>query len=147
MQGANRPKKPGRALKDMWLLAFELILLVSLTYFAGIAGGATAHWAVERATRARFAPAPAAAGPAEEAFDVAAEIEETLSAFETGEPDLGVPDLASPPVPETSSTEEILKTKLGQIPDPAPPAQVKFEKLLYEARKARGLIRDDEDNK
>lgn len=113
----------------MIILLIEIFVLTCLAFAIGVLAGRIAFAVSNRAAAA--APNAAALTPE---MDPDTDIEQIYAMFEPEEPVIE-PEPEEPPLPASS--------QIGQIPDPAPPAQVKFERLLREAREGRKRREDE----
>ena len=118
----------------MITLLLEVFVLATLAFASGVLAGRVAY-AVSNRASAAASQSTAVITPE---MDPDEDIEQIYAMFEPTEPEpVSEPEPVEAPLPMSS--------QIGQIPDPAPPAQVKFERLLKEAREGRKR-REDEPN-
>ena len=109
----------------MIALALEIFVLATLAFGGGVLAGRMAY-----AVSSRAAGDPDKAVLITPEMDPDTDIEEIYALFEPEDgQNSGEPEEADPSPPVSS--------QIGQIPDPAPPAQVKFDRLLKEARERK----------
>lgn len=118
----------------MSLLVLEILLLTGIAFAGGVVAGRVAYAVSSRAAAASLRDAATAP-----ALDPEADIEDIYAMFEPSDEQGGgqvEPDKPEPqPEPAAPSP--------GRIPGPARPAQVKFERLLKEARESQQRGRDE----
>ncbi len=105
----------------MIFLALEILFLTFLAFGGGVFAGRLAY-----TISARAAAAANRSVTATPELDPEADIEDIYALFEPTE------ETAEPVEPEAGP--EVAEPEAGKIPKPAPAAQVKFERLLKEAR-------------
>ena len=113
----------------MILLALEILFLTLLAFFGGVLAGRVAF-----SISARAAAAASRSVTAAPELDPEADIEDIYALFEpTAEPAEVAEAEATPPEKEPEPVK---------IPKPAPAAQVRFERLLKEARDSQKRQQD-----
>ncbi len=114
----------------MIFLAFEILILATAAFAGGVLAGRVAY-----AVSTRAAAASKRGADSVPELDPEADIEEIYALFDPTDEPAGSA--------EAETIQNMIDPEAERIPEPAPPAQVKFERLLKQARDSQKKQRDE----